>query len=207
MEHELFQSKLKSLVDVTLVTETIRSSSSGLNSYRTAAMELIIERSIRDRRERIARKAKNSSRPNPTPQPKRASEAPNISIQEVQAPAPAPKPPSQSSPSDTTGDTTFNSAPYPTQAKPKTSKDSSALSKPAKKVKKVERDEDPPENVKKNPPPSEKFVEQPCWECGAKKMRRSTAPCNRCSRQAEGLKCAGCKTFWRHETCTNCHRK
>ena len=97
MEHELFQSKLKSSVDGALVSSIIRSSSSGLNPHRTAAMELILERSIQERRERMFAKAKNSVRPDPTVQPKRASGAPNIPIQKVRppAPAPVPQPPSQ----------------------------------------------------------------------------------------------------------------
>ena len=87
MEHELFQSKLKSPIDAILISGIIRSSSSSLNSHRMATMELILERTIRERRERMFGKAKNSVRPDPTPQPKRASEVPSIPTPEVQ-PAP-----------------------------------------------------------------------------------------------------------------------
>ena len=47
----------------------IRGSSSGLNSHRAAAMELILERSIQDRRERMLAKAKDELGPDPAPQP------------------------------------------------------------------------------------------------------------------------------------------
>ena len=53
MEHELFQSKLKPLVDRALISDAIESSSSGEHPHRAAAIELILERSIRDRRERV----------------------------------------------------------------------------------------------------------------------------------------------------------
>jgi len=76
MEHELFQSELKPSVDGALISGMIRSSSSGLHSHRAAAMELILERSIQERRERMLAKAKNSLRPDPTSQPK--SGAPDI---------------------------------------------------------------------------------------------------------------------------------
>ena len=75
MEHELFQSELKPSVDGTLISSMIRSSSSGLNSHRAAAMVLILEGSIQDCRERMLMKAKNSLRLDPAPQPK--SEAPS----------------------------------------------------------------------------------------------------------------------------------
>jgi len=68
MEHELFQSELKPSVDGALISGMIRSSSSGLHSHRAAAMELILEKSIQDRRERMLTKAKNSLRPDPAPQ-------------------------------------------------------------------------------------------------------------------------------------------
>ena len=92
MEHELFQSELKPSVDSTLLSKIIRSSSSGENSHRTAAMEMIFERSIQERRERAAMKANDSQRPGPTPQLKRSSEGSNISIPRAESPAPAPAP-------------------------------------------------------------------------------------------------------------------
>jgi len=83
MGYELFRSKLKPSVGGALVSDILRSSSSGLNSHRTVVAELIIEGSIQERRERIFEKAKNSSRSDPIPQAKRTSEAPNTSIPEV----------------------------------------------------------------------------------------------------------------------------
>ena len=62
MEYELFRSKLKPSVDGALISGIIRSSSSGLNSHRTAVMELMIEGSIHERRERMFEKAKNNPR-------------------------------------------------------------------------------------------------------------------------------------------------
>jgi len=75
MEHELFQSELKPSVDGALVSGMIRSSSSGLHSHRAAATELILERSIQDRRERMLAKTKDELRSDPIPQPE--GEAPN----------------------------------------------------------------------------------------------------------------------------------
>ena len=69
MEHELFQSELKPSVDGTLISSMIRGSSLGLNSHRAAAMELIIERSIQDRSERMLAKAKDELGPDPALQP------------------------------------------------------------------------------------------------------------------------------------------
>jgi hypothetical protein len=83
MEHELFQSKLKRHVDDALLSKIIESSSTGEHPHRTAAMELVIERSVRDRRERMAMKAKNTSRPDLTPQPKGGN-----AVQQEQPPAP-----------------------------------------------------------------------------------------------------------------------
>jgi hypothetical protein len=68
MEHEFFQSKLKASVDGALLPGVIRSTSSGENSHRAAAMELVFERSIQERRERVSTKAKDSLQPDPTPQ-------------------------------------------------------------------------------------------------------------------------------------------
>lgn len=69
MEHELFQSELKPSVDGALISSMIRGSSLGLNSHRAAAMELIIERSIQERRERTFAKAKDELQSDPAPQP------------------------------------------------------------------------------------------------------------------------------------------
>ena len=75
MEYELFQSELKSSVNGALISGMIRSSSSGLHSHRAAAMELILERSIQDRRERVLAEAKNGLPSDPAPRSE--SEAPS----------------------------------------------------------------------------------------------------------------------------------
>jgi len=101
MEHELFQSKLKPLVDTTSIPRTIRSSSSGETPHYTAVMGLIFGRSIQERRERVFTKAKNTLRSDPITQPK-SSNIPDISTPPVQplvrTPAPTPAPASASIP-------------------------------------------------------------------------------------------------------------
>ena len=171
MEYELFRSKLKPSVDGALVSGIIRSSWSGLNSHRMAVMELIVEGSIRDRRERIFGEAKNSLRSDSIPQAEKASEAPNMSIPEVQlsAPAPAPQPPSQSLSDDATGIATN---PALASVKYNTSPDSPALSKRAKRIK-VARSEKPPADFKTNLSPSEDSVELECEGCHSKRSRSS----------------------------------
>ena len=209
MEYELFRSKLKPSVDGTLISGIIRSSSSGLSSHRTAIMELIIEGSIQERRERMFAKGKNSLRPDPTLQAKRISVAPNMSIPELRptAPAPAPQPPSPSLPNDTTGTVTcLASAP----AECKVPQDSSALSGPTKKIEGVARSKKPPVDVKTNPSPSEDFVELECEGCHSKRSRRCPFSCIGClmMRRSAKMKCAGCGTIWVDDVdaCTGCHR-
>lgn len=58
MQHKLFYSKLRPLVEGHSLLEIIRSSSSGENPHRSAAMELIFERSIQEHRERAVAKVK-----------------------------------------------------------------------------------------------------------------------------------------------------
>jgi len=69
MEHELFQSELKPSVDGALISNMIRSTSSGLHSHRAVAMASIFGRSIQERRERTFAKAKDELRPDSAPQP------------------------------------------------------------------------------------------------------------------------------------------
>jgi len=123
MEHELFQSKLKPLVDVTLLPRTIRGSSSGESPHRTAAMGLIFRRSIQERHERVSTKTKNTLRSDPTTQPK-SSDVLGTSIPQVQSPirtlptpAPAPTP-------------TPVPVPLPSPSSPNPSADSSARPTP-----------------------------------------------------------------------------
>ena len=212
MEYELFRSKLKPSVDGALVSDIIRSSSSGLNSHRTAAMGLIIGGSIQERRKRMFEKAKNSLRSDPTPQAKRTSVAPNISIPETQplVPAPAPQPPSQSLPNDATRIVT---SPASASAKHSASPDSPAPSKRAKGIK-VTRGEEPPEDVRTNQSSSQGFVELGCRNCGLVQLRthlRSALYCKQCpsfSFAGAKMKCFGCGTIRvsNIDTCTGCHR-
>ena len=206
MEHELFQSKLKPSVDGALISDIIRGSSSGLNSYRAVAMELIIERSIQDRRERMFTKAKNNLRPDPSLQPKGTSKAPSISIPEVQPPAPAPQPPSRSLPNDTTEIVTSRASASVNQG---TSQD---LPAPSKTVKVALREE-PLADVNTNSSSSEDFVELVCLKCGVKKPRSGLLfglHCGSCPLSwVSTMKCVGCGTIRKHDTeaCTSCHKK
>jgi len=157
MEHELFQSELKPSVDGSLVSDIIRSTSSGTNSYRAAAMELIIERSIQERRERKFTKAENSVRPDPTPQPK--IEVLNTPAPQVRSPAPAtasqPPPP----PDDAT------TSPASASAKHEASRSSSPPSKPAEKTNKVTGREETPTDTKSNASRSEEVTQLVCRTC------------------------------------------
>ena len=215
MEYELFRSKLKPSVDSALVSDIIRSSSSGLNSHRTAVMELMIEGSIQERRERMFEKAKNNPWSDPTPQAKRTSVAPNISIPEAQPLAPtstpALQPPLQSLPNDTTETTTSLAS---ASAEYEASQDSSGPLKPEKKVERVEQCEEPPVDVKANLSPSEDSVEQECGTCHLKMLesRLFNGACPHCFPGGNGaglMKCIGCGTIrlYSASVCTGCHRK
>ena len=186
MEHELFWSKLKPSVDDTLISDTIRSSSSGENSHRTAAMELIFEKSIQGRRERILAKLKNS-------------EAPNVSIPEAKPPAPAPAPQPPRLLSNASTDITTRPA----------SQDSSAPTQSTRKTKKLPRREEPPEGARKNPPPSEDIVQLVCCKCNVKQPRRGLRHGLYCNRCPELMKCGDCGTVRANEVkiCTNCRGK
>jgi hypothetical protein len=216
MEHELFQSKLKPSVDVTLASDIIRSSSSGLDLHRTAAIELVLERSIQERRGRVPTKAKNGLRRDSTPQPKRTNGAPGTPPSQEQSPAPAPatQPPSQSLPDDTAE---IVAGPASASTKHEGLQVSSAPSEPANMIKVVPREE-PPADVEANPSPSEVFVELACRRCHVKQLRsglRSGVRCGLCLRkcpQSEKIprmKCAGCETtrFYDVDACTSCHGK
>ena len=206
MEYELFQSELKPSVDGGLVSGMIRSSSLGLHPHRAAAMELILERSIQDRRERMLEKAKNSLRPDPTPQPK--SVAPDILTPQVQSstPATASQPPSRSLPNDTTGTVTSVASAL---ANHEASQVSSALSRPTKKVEGGH--EEPPPDVKTNPSPSEDFVELVCSKCDVKQLRTSLYGGTGCSScfLPWPMNCTGCGTCRVSgvDACTSCHGK
>ena len=212
MEHELFQSKLKGSVDGALVSDMIRSSSSGLNSHRAAAMELIIERSIQGCRERMIRKAKDSLRPDPTPQTK--SEVPDTPTPQVQFPTPATSSrlPSKSLSIDITA---IVRSPESASVSHEASQDSLALSKSTKGVEKMARHEEPSADVKTNPSPSRDLVELACQTCNVKQLRSSLTNdvhCGLCfsSRQVlDWMKCTGCGAykFDTADACASCRKK
>jgi len=211
MEYKLFRSKLKPSVDGTLVSSIIRSSSSGLSSHRGAVIELMIEGSIRERRERTFTRAKNSLRPDPTPQAKRTSETPNMPIPEVRlsTPAPAPQLPSQSLPNDANGIVTSLAS---ASAKYNTSPDSPALPRRTNGIE-IARGEESPADVKTNPSPSEDSVELACLSCGIRQLRGclwNGVYCRPCPSWFGGvkMKCVGCDTIRTDDVgvCTSCHR-
>jgi len=214
MEYELFRSKLKPFVDGALIPGIIRRSSLGLNSHCTAAMELMIEGSIQERRERMFEKARDSPRSDPTPQAKSISVLPNTSIPEVQplAPAPAPQLPSQSLPSAATGIVT---SPASTSSKYNAPSDSPVLSKRAKGIE-VAQSEKPLADVKTDPSPPKDFVELECEGCHLKRLRSLPwgVSCPGCfltgsKSDTNRMKCVGCGTIWVGgvDACTGCHRK
>ena len=207
MEHELFQSKLKPSIDGALVSDIIQSSSSGLNSYRAVAMELIIERSIQERRKRMVTKAKNHLRSDPTSQPK--SEVPNTPIPQLRSPTPttASQPPFRSLPNDTTESIASRaSASFNQEAQQEPLP-------PSETVKKVALREEPFADVNINSSPSEDFVELVCLKCSVKQLRSGLQygiDCGLCPFSwVSTMKCVGCGTIRKRNTeaCSSCHKK
>jgi len=205
MEHELFQSGLKPSVDGALISGMIRSSSSGLHSHRAAAMELILERSIQDRRERVPTEAKNWLWKDPALQPK--SGTPGIFIPQIQSSTPATT--SQlslrSSPNDTAGVFPSLASAFATYD---ASRGSSAFSRPAKGTKKVARFKEPPVDITTSPSPPEAFVELACLACDVKQLRKSLRfglYCGFCQ-PWQIVKCVGCGTsrVGVVDACTGC---
>ena len=205
MEHELFQSKLKTSVEGGLVPEIIRSSSSGLNSHRTAAMELLFERSIQERRERMCTKAKHSLRSDPA---KGVSEEPIIPVLKTKAPVPvpAPQPPQPPQPPHLPPSSAiikiFQSA-FANHEPPQDSPER------VKKTKVANR-EDPPVNVRPNPSPEDAVPDLVCRSCGVEQLRkslRSGIHCGWCFVPST-MKCVGCGAYRNRvvEVCT-CSRK
>lgn len=199
MEHELFQSKLKPLVDRALLSDMIESSSSGEHPHRTAAVELILERSIQERRERMSAKVESDLQPDLVPEPKRTTTTP---IPEAKPPAPAPQLPFQPSSS---------SVPTLTSAKNETSPNSSSSSKPARKAKATGR-EGPPAHTKVHPGPPDVVVELVCGGCRINHSRSKLCIglfCPSCPTGWDIMKCVRCGTIRteKGETCTNCHGK
>ena len=82
MEYELFRSKLKPLVDRTLIPNIIENSSSGEHPHHAVAMGLILESSIQERRERMS-KTTNASQPDSTPKAEGNTEIENVPIRQA----------------------------------------------------------------------------------------------------------------------------
>jgi hypothetical protein len=207
MEHELFQSKLKPSVDDALLSDIIRSSSSGEHSHRTAAMELVFERSIQERRERMSTKVKDPLRPDSTPQLKK-SEPLKDPTPPAKLPVPALALPllPQSSPNASTN----VPAGHPlSPAMQEASPDSSTRSKPKNKIKKVARLEEPQTDVSTTALPSEVAVQLACQNCSVKQERSFLLFGVYCSSCIGIMKCVGCGTIRREDikACTNCHGK
>lgn len=68
MEHELFHSELKHLVERSSLLDIIKDSPSGENPHRVAAMELIFDKIIDDYRERVFSRVDKSPPADPTVQ-------------------------------------------------------------------------------------------------------------------------------------------
>ena len=75
MEHDPHWSKLKNLVYRTLLSNIIEDSCSGEHPHPTAAIQLVIDRSIQEHSKRMLVGMKDTSQPDPTTQ-HRSSEAP-----------------------------------------------------------------------------------------------------------------------------------
>ena len=211
MEHELFQSKLKHSVDGALISNIIRGSSSGGNSHRAAAVELILERSIQEHRKRTSAKIR-TFRPKPTPQLEKSSEELNISIPQVQlpSPSPAPQPRSRSS----TMAAIDPSPGFPSvSGKPEASLGSSTLSKSTRDVKVARREKPPADAKTKPPPPSEDTVQLVCGMCGTNQLQshlRSDLYCSLCPGPWwSTMKCVDCGIYRGDDlvACAGCRRR
>ena len=194
MEYELFRSKLKPLVNRTLIPNIIESSSSGEHPHHALAMGLILERSIQERLERMS-KTTNTSQPDSTCKAEGNTETESVSIRQAQpfASVPAPRPLSQSSssPNLASASARTKGSPDLTPSEPR----------------KVESLDNPPANATANPS-CDYTVKLTCIRCGT-----TTPPSGRwfhgpgCPGGA--LKCAACGTEKVRGvyTCTKCHRK
>ena len=210
MEHELFQSKLKPLVDDPLLSNIIRSSSSGEYSHRAAAMGLVFERSIQERRERDSSKVKDSLQPDPAPQLKgnepRKAPIPPAELSIPTSTLPLPPQPSPNASTD------VPARPVPSFATHEAPQNILTLSKPAEKANKGTRRKEPQADAKANPPPSEDTTRLACPWCGAKQRRsdlRSGGGCGSCPGWFKTMSCVGCGgvRVGNTEACINCHRK
>ena len=198
MEYELFRSKLKPLVDRASISNIIESSSSGERPHHAAAMGLILERSIQERRQRTSEKAKNTPQPDSTSQPEKRTSTPTTPIPPVQppAPAPAPQPLSQLSSSST---------PAPASTKTETSPSSSAPSEPGEETRAGRKKRYRP-NTKTNST-LEHTVKMTCSWCNPQKSVVGWYHSILCLNSSLPLKCDGCgaANIGSAETCTGCH--
>ena len=217
MEHGLFQSELKPSVDGALVSDIIRSSSSGQNSHRTAAMELLFERSVQARRKRAFTKVKGV-RPDPTLQPTRTSEAPNMPTPQMQSPTP---PTALQSTSQLLSNVNISIVTSPTQpvTKHEVLQNSPPLLKTPQKVEVIQHDT-LPADAKIDASSSEDIVQLVCQRCHLEQLRSNLQFgifCDQCpprgrppgGRSFSFMKCVGCGTRRSKdvEACTNCYKK
>ena len=208
MEHELFQSKLKPLVDSALIPYIIENSSSGEHPYRTAALELILEMSIQERRKRVLAKVKtNTSQQDPPPQPKPSSMVPKPPIQQAQPPVPVPQPQPQP-PSGFIAHYFARNVSAPTKVE--ASSGPPTIPKTVMKTE-VAQQKEPPADTPK-PVPSEDVVELVCMGCGVKQRRHGLASglyCASCPRSSSVMRCVGCGIVRAEciKICTNCRKK
>ena len=207
MEHELFRTKLKPLVDRALLPKLLEGSSSGEHPHRAPAIESVLERSIQDRRERMLAKAKSASQPGSTSKPEGSNETPKVATQRAKhPPAPPPQPVSQSY-----SFISYLTRHVPAPARNETPSGPSTVSQHEEKTE-VERRQEPPADTQTNPPPSEPLVELVCMGCGVKQQRRaleSGIHCVSCLKSSNFMRCVGCGTARVSDikACTNCHVK
>ena len=198
MEYELYRSKLKPLVDRTLIHNVIDSSSSGEHPHRWETMALVFERSIQERRERMLGEVNNVAQFGSTSQPKRSTEAPAVPTSPVKplTPVLTPQPPPQSSPIPVLA---------PASAGTEVSPDSSTLPEPRKELK-VGHLDVPPANTKTNQPPK-KTIGFAC-DCGAIVSKSPGLHGILCTK-VSSLKCTGCGARWAGGSlaCHSCHGK
>ena len=193
MEHEMFQSKLKPLVDDAVFSEIVEGSSLGEQPYRAEAMKLVLEGSIRERRKRMV--ATKNPQPDSTTRPKRGKKKRDIPIQ-----PPVPAPPPQESPQLPSDPIAAH-----TSGIDGASPESSTLPKPPGKSK-TQHEKSPA--ISKGNLFSERTVELVCSQCGLE--RHPFRPMSNClCEEPHVMKCSECGTTraGRVDTCTGCHGK
>ena len=206
MEYELFRSKLKPLIETGLLSKTIQSSSSGVNPHQASVIELIFERSIQERRERMLTEVKSK--------PKKSGGVPDASVAKarppVLAPIPAPQPPPQPLPNDVaTGLVPRFVLPAAGHEGPP---DPPTTWRPTKQSKKAVQREEPTAGVKANPTPLEGDIHAECPRCNTRQLRNQLpfgVYCTTCLGPMVVMRCSGCKmTRARNtEACTGCQKK